>query len=125
MQALTLKIDDVYIGRVNKFKFLGLTLETNLNWRKFTEKISNKCSKTIGVLNRLKYVLQLDIKVLYNTLILSHINYCIMIWGYQRNRIISIQKKVMRIITLNTYNSHQVLIYTIIIFVQKIIYTYF
>ena len=53
MQALTLKIDDVYIGRVNKFKFLGLTLETNLNWRKFTEKISNKCSKTIGVLNRL------------------------------------------------------------------------
>ena len=29
-----------------------------------------------------------------------------MIWGYQRNIITSIQKKVMRIITLNTYNSH-------------------
>ena len=28
------------------------------------------------------------------------------IWGYQRNRITSIKKKVMRIITLNTYNSH-------------------
>ena len=94
IQALTLKIDDAYIERVDEFNFLGLTLDTNLNWRKHTEKISNKCSKTIGVLNRLKYVLPLDIKVLlYNTLILSHINYCIMIWGYQRNRITSIQKK--------------------------------
>ena len=84
MQALTLKIDDVYIERVDEFNFLGLTLDTNLNWRKHTEKISNKCSKTIGVSNRLKYVLPLDIKVLlYNTLILSHINYCIMIWGCQ------------------------------------------
>ena len=98
IQALTLKIDDAYIERVDEFNFLGLTLDTNLNWRKHTEKISNKCSKTIGVLNRLKYVLPLDIKVLlYNTLILSHISYCIMIWGYQRNRITSIQKKVMRI----------------------------
>ena len=103
MQALTLKIDE----RVDELNCLGMTLDTNLNWRKHTEKISNKCSKTIGVLNRLKYVLPLDIKVLlYKTLILSHINYCIMIWGYQRNRITSIQKKVMRIITLNRYNSH-------------------
>ena len=105
--AHTLKIDDVYIDRVDEFNFLGFTLDTNLNWRKHTENISNKCSKTIGVLNRLKYVLPLDIKVLlYNTLILSHINYCIMIWGYQRKRNTSIQKNVMRIITLNTYNSH-------------------
>ena len=93
IQALTLKIDDAYIERVDELHFPGLTLDTNLNWRKHTEKISNKCSKPIGVLNRLKYVLPLDIKVLlYNTLILSHINYCIMIWGYQRNRIISIKK---------------------------------
>ena len=95
IQALTLKIDDVYIERVDEFNFLGLTLDTNLNWRKHTEKISNKCSKTIGLLNRLKYALPLDIKVLlYNTLILSHINYCIMIWGYQRNIITSIQKRL-------------------------------
>ena len=95
IQALTLKIDYVYIERVGELNFLGLTLDSNLNWRKHTEKITNKCSKTIGVLNRLKYVLLLDIKVLlYNTLILSHINYCIMIWGYQRNIITSIQKRL-------------------------------
>ena len=38
----------------------------------------------IGILNRLKYVLPLAIKIMYyyNTLILPHINYCIMAWGY-------------------------------------------
>ena len=43
IQALTLNIDDVCIERVDEFNFLGLTLDTNLNWRKHTEKISNKC----------------------------------------------------------------------------------
>ena len=89
MQVLTLKTNDVYIERVAEFNFLGLALDTNLNWRKHTENISNKCSQSIGVLNRLY------IKVLsYNTLMLSHTNYCIMIWGYQRNKITSIQKRL-------------------------------
>ena len=32
MQAIKLKIDDVYIERVDEFNFLGFTLDTNLNW---------------------------------------------------------------------------------------------
>ena len=104
MQTLTVKIDDVYIERVGEFNFLGLILDTNLNWRKHTEKISNKSSKTIGILNTLKHVLPFDIEVLlYNTLILSHINYCIMIWGYQ--------EEVVRIITLNKYNYWKLKLY--------------
>ncbi len=49
----------------------------------------------IGILNRLKYVLPLGIKnnVIYNTLILPHINYCIMAWGYKGPRLLEIQKK--------------------------------
>lgn len=105
--TFTPKIDDVNIEKVDEFIFLGLTLDSNLNWKKHTEKVSNKCSKIIGILNRLKYVLPVQIKVLlYNSLLLSHINYCIMAWGYQGNRVMKIQKKAMRIITLNKYNSH-------------------
>ena len=48
----------------------------------------------IGILNRLKYVLPLGIKImLYNSLILPHINYCIMAWGYKGIRLLKIQKK--------------------------------
>ena len=41
-----------------------------------------------------------------NSLIVPHINYCIMAWGIQTNRIIKLQKKALRIITLSNYNSH-------------------
>ena len=104
VEILTLKIDNTNIDRVEEFNFLGLT---HLKWKKHTNKISNKCSKLTGILNRLKYVFPQDIKcLLYNTLILPHINYCIMAWGYKRNRITMIQKKAIRIITASSYISH-------------------
>ena len=62
IQYLTLKIDDVIIEKVDEFNFLGLTMDTNLNWKKHSEQICNKCTKMIGILNRLKYVLPLGIK---------------------------------------------------------------
>ena len=83
------------------------TVDTNLNWKKHTKKVANRCSKKIGVLNRIKYVLPLCIKtMLYNRLILPHITYGIMVWGYQGNRLNKIQKKAIRIITSSKYNSH-------------------
>ena len=105
IHSLTLKIDNTTIEKVDEFNFLGLNLDSNLNWKKHTEEISNKCAKIIGILNRLKYILPLEIFILYNSLILSHINYCILAWGYKGNRLIKILKKAVRI-TLSGYNSH-------------------
>ena len=44
--------------------------------------------------------------MLYNSLILPHINYCIMAWGYKGSRLLKIQKKAARIITLSGYSTH-------------------
>ena len=107
IQYLTFKIDNVIIEKVDEFSFLGLTIDTNLNWKRHSEKICNKCAKMIGILNRLKYVLPHGIKtMLYNSLILPHINYCIMAWGYKGSRLLKIQKKTARIITLGGYSTH-------------------
>ena len=43
IQHLTLKIDGINIEKVEEFNFLGLTMDTNLKWKKHTDKISNKC----------------------------------------------------------------------------------
>ena len=52
-------------------------------------------------------MLPLRIKlILYNTLLLPHLNYCLMNWGFQDHRIGLIQKKAVRIITLSKYNAH-------------------
>ena len=86
MQHPTLQIDGVNIETVEECIFLGLTMDTNLKWKKHTDNISNKCSKKTGDLNRLKLLFPQEIKFLpYNSLIVPHINYCITAWGFHRN----------------------------------------
>ena len=64
IQYLTLKIDNVIIEKVDEFSFLGLTVDTNLHRKKHSENICNKCTKMIGILNRLKYVLRQGIQIM-------------------------------------------------------------
>ncbi len=54
----------------------------------------------------------LDIKTtLYNSLVLSHINYCLLVWGYEFDRIKQLQKITIRIITVSKYNAHKELLF--------------
>ena len=48
-----LKISNTHIVKVNEFNFLGLTLDTKLDWKRHSNNTSNKISRTIGVLNKL------------------------------------------------------------------------
>ena len=57
VQTLTLKIDNINIEQVKEFNFLGLIIDTNLNWKRHTEKMSNACSKKISILNKLTRVI--------------------------------------------------------------------
>ena len=69
-----LKINDTNIECVENFDLLGITLNQHMNWKTHISKLSNKISRTIGILNRLKYILPLHIKlIIYNSLILSHL----------------------------------------------------
>ena len=93
-KKLTLTIDQVVIDRVDNFNFLGLTIDSQMTWKKYTDNISNKCLRVIGTLNRIKHILPTRTRVLlYNSLILPHINYCIMAGGYQSNRMFKLQKE--------------------------------
>ena len=102
-----LKIDDTEITSVDTFNFLGLLINKNLNWKPHVEKTAGKISKAIGVIKRLKFVVPQNILVtLYNSLFLSHLNYCTLAWGYEHKRITKLQKKVIRIIHMARYSSH-------------------
>ena len=77
-------------------------MDTHLNSKKHSEIVSTKCSRIIGIFNKLKHVLPLRIKImLYNALLLPHINDCLMTWGLNK-----LQKIVIRIITLSKFNAH-------------------
>ena len=100
-------IKNVEIECVNTFNFLGIVLDTQLNWNSHIEKIGIKISKSLGILNKLKRILPISAKLkIYNSLILSHINYGILVWGFKCSKLNTIQKKVIRIITCSKYNAH-------------------
>ncbi len=61
----------------------------------------------MGILNKLILFIPLNGKVLiYNSWILSHVNICILTWGYQYGRVLKLQKCIVRIISLSKYNAH-------------------
>ena len=102
-----IEIMKVQIECVDQFNFLGITLDKHLTFKSHIDNVSKKISRSIGILSRLKYLLPERIKlIIYNSLILSHINYGILIWGHHADRIFKLQKKAIRIITKSKYNAH-------------------
>ena len=74
-----IRINDSPIERVTDFNFLALQFDQHLNWNAHIQKCSNKISRTLGVMNRRKRYLPTKIlRVLYNSLVLPHLQYAIL-----------------------------------------------
>ena len=102
-----LVIDNHKIDFVNDFNYLGIILDKNLNWKSHVEALSKKISKTVGIMNRLKnFIPTSTLLTIYNSLILSHLNYGILIWGWQAKKLYKIQKRAVRTIANSKYNAH-------------------
>jgi hypothetical protein len=102
-----ISINNTEIERVNDFNFLGIHFNEHMSWKTHIDKLSSKLSKITGVLNRLKRVLPGDVmKVLYFSIVQSHLNYAILLWGFDGVRLKGIQKRIVRIITCSKYNAH-------------------
>ncbi len=107
VKPLHLMIDDTIIERAAEFKILGLTLDENLSWKSHINNISNRISKSMGILNKLKHFIPVKNKILiYNYLLLSHLNFGILVWGFQFARLTKLQKKIIRILSYSKYNAH-------------------
>ena len=88
-------INRMPIERVTCFTFLGVIIDSNLTWSHHINYISNTLTRICGVLSRLKhYVPVLILKIIYNSLFLSHLNYGITAWGFNIGpRIKTLQKR--------------------------------
>ena len=102
-----LSINNHTIERVKNFNFLGITFDENMTWDEHINKISNKISKALGIMSRLKRYLPQEILLrIYTSLIMPHIQYGILCWGHKRERVYKLQKRAMRLITCSKYNAH-------------------
>lgn len=103
----TIHLNGIEIECVEEFNYLGITLHKNLTWKSHIQRISSKIAKVIGILNRMKHFIpSFTLKLIYESLIVSHIRYGILIWGADVTNIYKLQKKAIRIITKSKYNAH-------------------
>ena len=101
------KINRIQIECVDNFNFLGVVIDKNLTWKNHLNKVSNKIVWIIGIMNKLKFTLPQNILInIYNSLIIPHINYCILLWGSENSRVSKLQKRAVRIIRKESRLSH-------------------
>ena len=102
-----LELNGEPLVRVEDFNFLGLTIDQHMTWNAHIQKISNRISRSLGVMNRLKrYLPQNILRTIYNRLILPHINYSILVWGFKSSRISKLQQRAVGMISCSKYNAH-------------------
>ena len=105
-QKITLKIHKNAISEKDHVKYLGIIIDSTLTWGKHIDNLSTKLSKNIGLLYKIRPFVNMKLmKTLYYSLIYSHLNYAIEVWGsadnIHMNRILILQKKFVRLITFS------------------------
>ena len=96
-------INGIAISSTKSIKFLGVMVDDKLSWKTHIDYISNKVSKSIGVLYKLHNYLDCKtLRGLYFSFIYPYLTYCNEVWGLSyssyRNRLFLLQKRAVRII---------------------------
>ena len=100
-------INNVNIESVQNFNFLGLHLSSDMTWNFHINEVSKKISRNIGILKKLQLIVPYHILLtIYNTLILPHINYCLLSWGSKPDKIFQLRKRAVRAISGANSKSH-------------------
>ena len=82
-----------------------------MKWKSHISNILTNVSRNVGIINKMRdYLPQHILLLLYNSLVLPHLNYCIILWGccnkYLLERLYKLQKRAVRIVTQSSYLSH-------------------
>ena len=93
VDEINVQINGTQIERVESFNFLGIMLDENLTWKSHIEMVAKNISKVTGILYRLKNIFPENVLfVLYNSLIVSYINYGLLLWGVHVHKLEHLQK---------------------------------
>jgi hypothetical protein len=89
--------------------FLGVAINSNLNWDTHVDTLSKKMSRGIFMLRRLNGRVSTEVlKSIYYAHIHSHLSYCTIVWGHHSSasQIFILQKLAVRILSRAIFNEH-------------------
>ena len=76
LEEFTLTIKEKELDRVNSYKYLGVIINENLSWTDHVDYIKTKVSQRLGVLQRIKHLLQRDTRKLFvKSMVLQILDY--------------------------------------------------
>lgn len=107
--VVNLKMDDILLKQIDEYKYLGVTLDSALNFKQHITNTCNKLTQSCFILIRVRGYFPLHIlKMIYYSLFHCHITYCVETWGVTYasyiNRVTLLQKRALRIITFSRVN---------------------
>ena len=109
-QSLELFIRDNELDVVPKTKYLGVQIDSALDWKEHIKTTSAKVSKAVGFIKYAKkYVPDKTFKTLYTSIAEPHFQYCCSVWGCcgitQINQLQKLQNRAARIITNSSFDT--------------------
>ena len=76
--SCNIQLNGIKLEQVNSFKLVGVNINKDLTWDEHATAVISKMKKAIYPLYKLKYTLNETNKLMvYNTLIISHLTYCL------------------------------------------------
>ena len=98
---IDVKLFGTPIERSSCERFLGVLVDDGLTWSSHIKALSSKLSRNSGIMFKLKGIVPESVlKILYNSFIQSHINYCSSVWGLRSKNSVEVlfraQKKAVR-----------------------------
>ena len=104
-------IDNIKIKQTETMKYLGVIIDTKLNWISHITFVKNKVAKGIGIIRRARPLLNKSaLRNLYHTFIYPYLTYCVEVWGSAKSvhlsPILLLQKKIIRLITFSERLAH-------------------
>ena len=108
---IVLTLNNTKIFESLKIKYLGLLMDTRLNWKAHIHELSKKLSQAIGMIYKIRQSCNHQVLLsLYHAIFNSHMTYGLPIWGNATDnilqRIVILQKKAIRAISHSGYNEH-------------------
>ena len=107
---IKVKIDGKRLTPVNFIKYLGIFIDSNLEWSFHINALSAKLSRAVGLLSKIRhYVSKETLRNIYFAIFSSLLHYSSIIWGQTSSRHIkrieTIQNKALKIINSVPFNA--------------------
>ena len=108
---IRLSVNDKPLKEKPYFQYLGVMLDSHLNWKAHVSHVMKKTERNIGLISKLRYFVNTNTLVsLYYALIYPFFTYSLIAWGntYESNvrPLFILQKRAIHIITFSSFTEH-------------------